>query len=70
MKCPHCGAEIDSLRFTETSTVTGEVSLGPQGRLVQENENRSVDILSFECPECDEQVTGDFDTAGQLLGGK
>jgi len=70
MKCPHCGAEIDLLQYTETATVTGEVSLDPHGHLVHENENKCVDSLTFECPECDKEVAGDFDTARQLLGGK
>lgn len=68
VKCPKCGAEIDHLEYNETKDYSGSAEL-VDGRL-NTDIRWSDSEMSFDCPECDEEVATDEDTAMSILKGE
>jgi len=63
-KCPKCGKPIDYLIVAyKDKGITDIIAVGsglPMGRMVLKKK--------FECPECGEALTDDYEEALQLLG--
>jgi predicted RNA-binding Zn-ribbon protein involved in translation (DUF1610 family)/DNA-directed RNA polymerase subunit RPC12/RpoP len=53
-ECPHCGEEIDCLKYCEDATIYGSYDIETEDYEQEETEGDGG--VRFRCPECDESI--------------